>query len=91
MYFYRGLFGGTAPQQPSTDHRRQGHILQALGVGTQLQWTLHQLGIDLQQVLHLFDAPGSAGHVLGQLPLDLVLHLTGKPRLLAVHFNLDTK
>ena len=52
---------------------------------------LHQLGIDSQLVLHLFNTPSGPCHILGQLPLDLVLHFTGKTRLLAVHFNRDTE
>ncbi|MNH05722.1 hypothetical protein D3C79_650650 [compost metagenome] len=91
VYFYRGLLGCPAPQQPGLDDGGQGGILDTLCVSAQRQRTFDELGVDLQLVVDLFDAAGRQGHSLGQLALDFVFDPTGQPCTGAVHFNVDTK
>ncbi len=91
LHFDCSLLGGTAPQQPRTDHRCQGGVLQALGIGPQLERALDQFSVDLQLVIDLLDTSGSQGHVFGQPALHLVFYLAGKPRLFAVYLDFDTE
>ena len=91
FHFDSCLFGNTAPEQPGSDHRCQGGVLQTLGIGAQFKRPLDQRRVYLQLVVDLLDAVGGKRDMLGQLTLDIVFHLAGQPGVRAIDCHFDAK
>ncbi|MNP35417.1 hypothetical protein D3C76_1287480 [compost metagenome] len=87
----RGLLRDPAPCQARAHNGRKRGILKPLRVGTQLQWALDQLGIDLQLVIDLLDTAGGQRQVFSQLALHLALDLARQASARAFYIDFNTK